>query len=97
MYEAHIKAQGTKQSTYDNHFSNFGRSPIPDNLSKDSAPWHPGYWRRRFLMFFTIHVYDGHLGQPAATISEIFHSLTYGGAIRNFEQIGLSGFRGEVV
>ena len=61
-------------STYDNHFSNFGRSPFPDNLCKDSAPWHSGYWSRRFLIIFTIYGHDGHLGQPVATISEIFHS-----------------------
>ena len=27
-----------------------------------------------FLMFFTIYGHDGHLGQPAETVSEIFHS-----------------------
>ena len=61
-------------STYDNHFSNFGRSSIPDNLCKDSVTGHPGYWIRRFLMYvFTIYRHDGHLGQPAGTISEIIH------------------------
>ena len=29
------------------HFSNFGRSPVPNDLCKDSAPRHPLFWRRR--------------------------------------------------
>ena len=87
-------------SKYDYHFSNFGRSPIPNNLCKDSASWHPGYCRRRFLMFCAIYWHDGHLGQSAATLvpfQKFFIPLTYGGPIWNFERIWLSGFRGEVV
>ena len=36
-------------STYDNLFSNFGRSPVPDDLCTDLAPRHPQFWRRRFF------------------------------------------------
>ena len=39
-------------SIYDIYFSNFGRSPVPDDLCKDSAPKHPRFWRRRFLKVF---------------------------------------------
>ena len=53
---------------YDHHFSNFGRPPVPDDLSKDSATRHPLFWRRRFLMVFTIYEHGGHLGQWTATI-----------------------------
>ena len=59
MYGAHKSAYGSKldlavkgqTSTYDHHFSNFGRPPVPDGLCKDSAPRHPLFWRRRFLRF----------------------------------------------
>ena len=37
---------------YDNYFSNIGRPPVPDDLSKDSAPRHPMFWRRKFLKVF---------------------------------------------
>ena len=52
-----------QMSTYDNPFSNFGRSPVPDDLCIDSAPRHPRFWRRRFLKGFTIHGHGGYLGQ----------------------------------
>ena len=48
---------------YNHYFSNFGRPPVPDDLNKDSAPRHPGFWRRRFLKVFTIYGHGGHLGQ----------------------------------
>ena len=28
---------------YDHYFSNFGKPPVPDDLSKDSAPKHPRF------------------------------------------------------
>ena len=31
------------------HFSNFGRSPVPEDLCKDKAPGLIWFWRRRFL------------------------------------------------
>ena len=55
---------------YDHYFSNFGRPPVPDDLSKDSAPRSPRFWRRRFL----IYGHGGHLGQWTTTILAIFHS-----------------------
>ena len=54
------------------YFSNFGRSPVPDDLCKDSATKRPPFWRRRFLKVFTIYGHGGHLGQRAATILAIF-------------------------
>ena len=47
---------------YDPHFSNFSRTPVPDDLCKDSAAHrHPRVWRR-FLKVFTIYSHGGHLG-----------------------------------
>ena len=37
---------------YNYYFSNFGRSLVPDDLCKDTAPRHPRFWRRRFLKVF---------------------------------------------
>ena len=59
---------------YDHYFSNFGRPPVPYDLSKDSAPRRPRFWRRRFLKVFTIYGHGGHLGQSTVTILAIFHS-----------------------
>ena len=39
---------------YDHYFSNFGRPPVLDDLSKDSDPRHPQFWRR-FSKVFTIY------------------------------------------
>ena len=61
-------------SVYDNLFSNFGRSPVPDDLCTDSAPRHHLFWRRRYLKGFTIYGHGGHLGQWTATILAIFRS-----------------------
>ena len=58
---------------YDHYFSNFGRSPVPDDLCKDSATRHPRFWRRRFLKVFIIYGHSGHLGQWTPTILAIFH------------------------
>ena len=55
--------QKGQMSTYDNLSSNFGRSPVPDDLCTDSAPRHPRLWRRRFLKGFTIYGHGGHLGR----------------------------------
>ena len=52
-----------QMSIYNIYFSNFGRTPVPNDLCKDSAPRHPWFWRRRFLKIFTIYRYSGHLGQ----------------------------------
>ena len=68
-------------SMYNHYFSNFGRPPVPDDLSKDSDPRHPQFWRRRFLKVFTIYGHGGHLDQWTVTILAIFHSpiLSSGG------------------
>ena len=64
-----------QMSKYDNYFSNFGRSPVPNDLCKYLAPRHPRFWRRRFLkIFFTIYGHGSHLGQWTTTISAIFCS-----------------------
>ena len=43
---------------YDNYFSSFGRSPVPDDICKDSATSHPWFWRIRFLkVFFPIQMH----------------------------------------
>ena len=52
----------TEANLYDHYFSNFGRPPVPNDLSKDSAPRHPRFWRR-FLKVFTIYGHGSHLGQ----------------------------------
>ena len=66
---------------YDHYFSNFGRPPVPDDLSKDSTPRHPSFLRRRFLKVFNIY---GHGGQWTVTILAIFHSLN----LWNMSKIG---------
>ena len=53
---------------YDNHFSNFGRPPIPNDLCKISAPRH------KVLKVFTIYGHGGHLCQRTATILAILCS-----------------------
>ena len=63
---------------YDDHFSNFGRSLVPDNLCKDSAIRHPRFWRSKFLKVFTIYGHGSHLGQWTATILATFHSTAPG-------------------
>ena len=89
-------------STYDNSFSNVGRSnvgrpPVPDESCKGSAPRHSQFWRRRFLKVFTIYGRGGHLGQWTATILAIFCSPTLRRLHMKFEQNWPRGSRGEVV
>ena len=84
-------------STYDNLFSNFGGSPVPDDLCTDLAPRHPQFWRRRFLKGLTIYGHGGHLGRPTATILAIFRSPDLRRHNMKFEQIWLSGFREEEI
>ena len=86
----------SQMSTYDNLFSNFGRSPVPDDLCTDSAPRHPRFCRR-FLKGFTIYGHGGHLGQWATTILATFHFPDQIRLNLKLEQIWLSGFRGEVL
>ena len=82
---------------YDHYFSNFGRPPVPDDLSKDLAPRHPRFWRKRFLKVFTIYGHSGHLGQRTATILANFHSLNLRRLHMTFEQNWPRGSRGEVL
>ena len=84
-------------STYDNSFTNFGRPPVSDDFCKGWAPRHSWFWRRRFLMVFTMYGCGGHLGQRTSTILAIFRSPTLRRHHMKFEQTWLSGFRGEVV
>ena len=42
---------------YDHYFSNFGSSPVPEDICKDSAIRHARFWRRRFLKVFPIQMY----------------------------------------
>ena len=70
---------------------------VPDELSKDSAPRHPRFWRRRFLKVFTIYGHGGYLGQRNATILAIFHSLNLRRLHMKCEQNWPRGSRGEVV
>ena len=86
-----------QMSIYDIYIRNFGRPPVPNDLCKDSAPWHPRFWRRRFLKVFTIYRHGGHLGQWTATILAIFGSPNLRRLHMKFEQNWLRGFRGEVV
>ena len=74
---------------YYHYFSKFGRSPVPDDLSKDSAPRHPRFWRRRFLKAFTIYGHGGHLGQRTATVLAIFRSPNLRRLHLKLGQIGL--------
>ena len=86
-----------QMSMYDHYFSNFGRPPIPDDLSKDSAPKHPRFWRRRFLKVFTIYGLGSHLDQRTATILANFHFLNLRRLHMKFEQNWPRSSRGEVV
>ena len=76
---------------------NFGRSLIPHDLCKDSAPRHSQFWRRRFLKVFIIYGHSSHLGQRTGTILAIFCFPTLRWLHMKFEQNWLRGFRGEVV
>ena len=42
---------------YDHYFSNFGSSPVPEDICKDSAIRHTRFWRRRFLKVFPIQMH----------------------------------------
>ena len=39
---------------YDHYFSNFGRTPVYDDICKGSAIRHPRFWRTIFLKVFPI-------------------------------------------
>ena len=82
---------------YDHHFSSFGRSPVPDNLCKDSDPIHHLFWRRRFLKVLNIYGHGDHLGQWTATILANFQVPVPRRLHIKFEQHWPRGFRGEVV
>ena len=78
---------------YDHYFSYFCRSPVPDDICKDSAKRHPQLWRRRFLKIFNIYWHGDQLGQWTAATLAIFHSP----AKIEFEQNWRRGSRGEVI
>ena len=77
--------------------ANFDRPPVPDDLCKDSATRLPQFWRRRFLMVFTIYGHGGHPSQQTALILAIFCSPNLRRLHMKFGQNWLRGFRGEVV
>ena len=52
MFKCFFPYKCIGKQTYDHYFSNFGRPPVPDDLSKDSAPRLPRFWRRRFFKGF---------------------------------------------
>ena len=62
--------------------------PVLDDLCKDSAQRHPGFWRRRCLKVFTIYRHGGHLGQQTVTILAIFRSPNLRSSIWNLSKIG---------
>ena len=82
---------------YDHYFSNFGRPPVLNDLSKDSAPRHPRFWRKRLLKVFIIYGHGSHLGQRTATILANFHTLNLRRLHLKFEQNWPRCSRGEVV
>ena len=45
---------------YNHYFSNFGRPPVPDDLSKDSSS---SVLEEKIFKIFTIYGHGGHLGQ----------------------------------
>ena len=81
----------------DHHFSNFGRSPVLEDLCTDKAPGLIRFWRRRFLKLFIIYGHGGHLGQWTTTILAIFRSPNLRSLHFRFEQHWPRGFREEVV
>ena len=58
--------QKVQTSMYNNYFSNFGRPPVPNDLCKDSAPRHPQFWRRRFLIFHSPNLNLSKIGSAAS-------------------------------
>ena len=42
---------------YDHYFSNFGSSPVPEDICKDSATRHARFWSRSFLKVFPIQMH----------------------------------------
>ena len=86
---------------YYHYFSNFGRPPILDNLSKDSATRHPRFWKRIFFKgFYHIWTYmdmAAILVNGTATILAIFHFPAPGRLQMKFEQHWHRGSRGEDV
>ena len=82
---------------YDHCFSNIDRPSVSNDLSKDSAPRYPRFWKRRFLNVFTIYGHGGHLGQRTATILALFHAPNLRRLHMKFEQNLPRGSRGEVV
>ena len=66
--------KNNQMSIYDLYFSNFGRPHVPNDLSKDSAPRHPQFWRRRCLKVFT-HIWAW---RPSwSTSRDHFSNLSY--------------------
>ena len=45
--------QKGQMSMYDHYFSNFGSSPVLEDICKDSAIRHARFWRRRFFKGFS--------------------------------------------
>ena len=97
IQEGQLSVSGKRKcTTWDHHFSNFGRPPVPDDLCKDKAPKAYLVPEKNFKVF-TIYGHGGHLCQWTATILAIFSSHAPRRLHMKFEQHWPSTFRGEVV
>ena len=65
---------------YDHYFSNFGSSPVPKDICKDSAIRHARFWRRRFLKVFPIQMHR----EANLTLPKKGQTSTYDNSFSNF-------------
>ena len=65
---------------YDHYFSNFGSSPVPKDICKDSAIRHARFWRRRFLKVFPIQMHR----EANLTLLYKGQTSTYDNSFSNF-------------
>ena len=65
---------------YDHFFSNFGSSPVPKDICKDSAIRHARFWRRRFLNVFPIQMHR----EANLTLPLKGQTSTYDNSFSNF-------------
>ena len=67
-------------SMYVHYFSNFGSSPVPKDICKDSATRHARFWRRRFLKVFPIQMHR----EANLTLPLKGQTSTYDNSFSNF-------------
>ena len=65
---------------YDHYFRNFGSSPVPEDICKDSAIRHARFWRRRFLKVFPIQMHR----EANLTLPSKGQTSTYDNSFSNF-------------